>query len=309
MATTLADHLAESAAPKLAPAIGALAEAAAGLARSLAGPGAVPADAAGAAFRDWLPGTGVRWLARRDRAGVDEVDSRGELALALDPLQGAAGAAPGTLFALRAAGSDGPEAGLLRPGAGIAAAGAVLYGARTRLVLALGGGAAGFTLIPAGAAFHRTEPALRLPEAATGIAVNIARYRHWDRPVQRYIDDCLAGAEGPRAADHDLRWTGCLAAELLCLLDHGGLFLAPRGAPDLPGLVTQAQPMAIITEAAGGRATDGQGRLLDRAAPALDSATPLVFGSPGAVARVAAYHDLPDSETSPLFGQRGLFRL
>lgn len=312
MATTLAEHLADSAAPELAAAVGALAEAAAGVARMLAGPGAVTAGAAEAAIAAWLPGAGVRWLASRDRGGVTAIDARGGLALSLDPLDGAASAAAGgpagMLFALRPALPGAPEASFLRPGAELAAAGCVLYGPHTRLALALGGAAAAFTLNPA-AAFHRAGPAPRIPEAAAEFAANIAHYRHWDRPVQRYVDDCLAGADGPRAADHDLRWTGCLAAELHRILARGGLFLAPRGAPDLPGLVHQAQPLAFIAEAAGGRATDGQSRLLDAAATALDSASALVFGSDGPVAQVAAYHDLPDSETSPLFGQRGLFRL
>jgi fructose-1,6-bisphosphatase I len=65
----------------------------------------------------------------------------------------------------------------------------------------------------------------------------------------------------------------------------------------------------MLTEQAGGQATDGLTRLLDHAATALDTTSPLVFGSPGKVARVATYHDLPDSEASPLFGRRGLFRL
>jgi len=257
-----------------------------------------------------LPGTGIRWASIRGR-GITRVDSTGTLALTLDPLQGrdAEGAPAGTLFALRPAGTGGAEASLLTPGASILAAGAVVYGPRTSLALALEGGVAGFTLDPGTSGFRRMATELRIPADRFAFAANIAGYRTWDRPVQRYVDDCLAGAEGPRAADHDFQWIGCLAAEMHRILRSGGVFLAPRGARDLPGLIHQAQPLAFLAEAAGGRATDGQVRVLDRVAAALDSVSPLVFGAREPVDRVAAYHDLPDSEDAPLFGKRGLFRL
>ena len=308
MSAALDGYLAERGAPELGPAVAALAEAAAGLAARLARP-APPPDA-GAAFASWPPGAGIRWVSVQGR-GLAEADATGSLALTLDPLQGCAaeGAPAGTLFTLRPADAGGAEASFLGTGAAILAAGAVVYGPRTSLALALGAAAAVFTLDPATARFRLVAAGLQIPAARSAFSANIAGYRTWDRPVQRYVDDCLAGAEGPRAADHDFRWTGCLAAELHCILASGGLFLAPRGAPDLPDLVHQAQPLAYLAEAAGGRATDGQGRLLDRRAAALDSVAPLVFGAQEPVGRVAAYHDLPDSEDAPLFGKRGLFRL
>lgn len=308
MTAALDEYLAERAAPGLRVAVAALAEAAAGLAARLARP-APPPDA-GAAFAARLPGAGIRWAAIRGQ-GVTGVDAAGGLTLALDPLQGcpAEGGPAGTLFALRPALPGGAEASFLTGGDAILAAGAVVYGARCSLVLALGGAVAGFALDPATASFHRTVPELRIPAARFAFAADIAHYRSWDRPVRRYVDDCLAGAEGPRAADHDFRWTGCLAAEAHRILLTGGLFLAPRGAPDLPALVTRAQPLAFLAEAAGGRATDGQARVLDRVPAALDSVAPLVFGARDPVDRVAAYHGLADSEGAPLFGQRGLFRL
>jgi len=310
MDVTLADYLAENAGPDCAAALAALAEAAAGLAARLAGPAQVTATEAEAAFAAWLPGAGIRWLAGTAGGGVAEVDPGGSLALALDPLEGVPGAAAGfpaaTLFSLRPAGE---AAGFLGPGTGIVAAGCMLYGARTRMALAIGGTAAGFAMHPSGGRFHRTEPALTIPEASERLAADTAGSRHWETPVRRYLEDCLAGARYPDAAAPELRWTGCLGAELHRILLQGGLFLAPRGAPGLPRLIHQAQPLAALAEAAGGRATDGRGRLLELRPSALDSTTPLVFGSAGPVARITACHDLPDSETSPLFGQRGLFRL
>jgi fructose-1,6-bisphosphatase I len=64
----------------------------------------------------------------------------------------------------------------------------------------------------------------------------------------------------------------------------------------------------MLIEQAGGRATDGRNRLLDSTPRSLDAASPLVFGISDKVDRVAAYHDMPEPDVSPLFGRRGLFR-
>ncbi|HUS54019.1 MAG TPA: fructose-bisphosphatase class I, partial [Thermohalobaculum sp.] len=63
-----------------------------------------------------------------------------------------------------------------------------------------------------------------------------------------------------------------------------------------------------LIEQAGGQATDGRTHLLGTTATALDAVSPLVFGLSEKVDRVAAYHDMPDNDVSPLFGRRGLFR-
>ena len=134
MAAALDVYLAEQT-PELATAIAALAEAAAGLATRLARPAPLPDT--GAAFAAWLPGSGISWAAIRGQ-GVAEADPKGRLALALDPLQGCAmeAAAAGTLFTLRPAAPGGAEASFLTAGTAILAAGAVVYGPRTSLLLA-----------------------------------------------------------------------------------------------------------------------------------------------------------------------------
>jgi fructose-1,6-bisphosphatase I len=308
MAATLGDMLEERAPPGLAAALRALAEACAGLAARLARPGPLP-DASAAVSR-WLPGAGIRWVAVPGQ-GIAEVDTRGSLALAVDPLEGGAGALAGgqagTVFSLRPAAATGAEASFLTPGSAILAAGAAVYGPRTRLALALEGQAAAFTLNPGTAGFE-AEALPGMPADAPLIAADVGGIRHWDGPVRQYVEDCMAGADGPRGAAHSLAWSGCLAAELHRVLAKGGLFLAPYGAPSQPGLIHHAQPLAAIAEAAGGAATDGLKRLLDLEPRRMEAPSPLIFGAPAAVARLAAYHDLPDSEVSPLFGRRGLFR-
>ncbi len=314
MAPTLTDYLASRTTPECGAVILGLSAAAAETATHLAGSASPAALEAGAdaGLEARLAAVGVRFLAGRPQGGISELDPGAPLAVAIDPPDATAIEAinpPGTLFSLYPAASGAASASFLRPGTDQIAAGAILYGPRTTLALTTGQGTALFVLDRETGAFDCHDPELRIPSGTAEFAANVAEYHHWESPVQRFIDDCLSGADGPRGRNFDMRWTGSLAAEVLRILTRGGVYLAPRGARAPLRLIHHCHPVAMLIEQAGGQASDGQSRLLDRAAAALDTTSPLVFGSPEGVARVAAYHDLPDSEASPLFGQRGLFRL
>jgi fructose-1,6-bisphosphatase I len=131
--------------------------------------------------------------------------------------------------------------------------------------------------------------------------------------VRAYIDDCVAGAEGPRAKNFNMRWIASLVAETHRILTRGGIFLYPgdkrKGYENgRLRLVYECGPIAHLVEGAGGRATDGINPILDKQPADLHARTPFVFGSAAKVARVTTYHDLPETETTALFGRRGLFR-
>jgi fructose-1,6-bisphosphatase I len=307
-APSLKDYLAAHTTPEIGRAILGLSGAACETATQLAmldDVAALEGDAA-AAVKECLIRSGVRSLAMPND-GVTGIDADGGLAVAVDPLT-ATTVGSGTLFSIYPAAPGAAEASFLRPGTDQVAAGCILYGPRTRLALTLGRGTAGFVHDRSKGGFCLATPNIRIPSGAAIFATNTAEYRYWEAPVQRFIDDCLAGADGPGEQDFDMRWTGSLAAETQRILSHGGIYLAPHGTRSPHPLICHGHPVAMLIEQAGGQATDGQTRLLDSVARALDSNSPLVFGSPGKVARVAAYHDLPDSEASPLFGKRGLFR-
>jgi fructose-1,6-bisphosphatase I len=94
---------------------------------------------------------------------------------------------------------------------------------------------------------------------------------------------------------------------------RGGVFLYP--GDDRKGYergrlrhVYECAPIALLVTQAGGGATDGSEEILSNLPDRLHARTPFVFGSAAKVARVAAYHDLPNEETSALFNTRGLFR-
>jgi len=84
--------------------------------------------------------------------------------------------------------------------------------------------------------------------------------------VKRYIDECLAGTDGPRGKDFNMRWVASMVADVFRVLSRGGIFMYPRDSKHKDGrlrLMYEANPMALIVEQAGGAATDGRTPILD----------------------------------------------
>jgi fructose-1,6-bisphosphatase I len=273
----------------------------------------VEADQAFAAALATVP---VRWLASEERETVDELDPGGCLAVAIDPLDGSSNidvnVSIGTIFSILDARETG-DASFLRPGREQIAAGYVIYGPHTALILTLGDGARLFLLDPGSGEYIRIGEALSIAPSTSEFAINVSNYRHWDAPVRAFIDDCFAGTEGPRGKNFNMRWIASLVAEAHRILVRGGIFLYPRD--DRKGYergrlrqVYECAPIAFLVEQAGGKATDGRDPILDQVPASLHARTPFVFGASDKVDRIAAYHDLPEREVAPLFGKRGLFR-
>lgn len=271
---------------------------------------------ADALFRDALKTAGLRWFASEEQDDALPMQADGAYALAIDPLDGSSNidtnVSIGTIFAIFPA-EDSAEASFLRPARDMLAGGYVIYGPRCCLVVSFGDGTQFYTLNPDTDCFDLTDARLRMPEHSSEFAINASNYRHWPRPVRAYIDDCVAGIEGPRAKNFNMRWIASLVAEAHRILMRGGIFLYPADAR--PGyehgrlrILYECAPIALLIEQAGGRATDGALSILDAQITRLHGRTPFVFGSAEKVDRVATYHDLPEAEVSALFGARGLFR-
>lgn len=267
-------------------------------------------------FADALKDTGVRWYASEERETVEKINEDGALALAIDPLDGSsnidANVSIGTIFSILPALEDA-EASFLRPGREQIAAGYLIYGPQTALVVTFGDGVQYFVLDPRERVFKLADARMTIPASSSEFAINASNYRHWSKPIRAYIDDCLQGDEGPRAKNFNMRWVASLVAETHRIMSRGGIFLYPSDAR--PGyekgrlrMVYECAPIAMLVEQAGGRATTGCDRLLDQTPDQLHARTPFVFGSSDKVDRVTAYYDLPDQEVSALFGTRGLFR-
>lgn len=225
-------------------------------------------------------------------------NTAGEWLVLFDPLDGSSNidinAPVGTIFSILRSGSAQPtEADFLQPGRNQLASGYVLYGAQTMLVLTTGQGVAGFTLAGDGR-WLLTHDAVTIPADTKEFAINMSNQRHWADGVQRYIAGCLQGAEGPRGKNFNMRWVAAMVADVHRVLMRGGVFMYPwdKREPNKPGklrLMYEGNPMALLVEQAGGKATtDGVQRILDVEPSQLHQRIPIVLGSANEVDQVAA---------------------
>jgi fructose-1,6-bisphosphatase I/sedoheptulose-1,7-bisphosphatase len=247
---------------------------------------------------------------------------RGKYLLVFDPLDGSSNidvnVSVGSIFSVLRGpdtGADVTEADFLQPGLKQVAAGYALYGPTTMLVLTVGDGVNGFTLDPNLGEFMLTHPKLKIPEDTQEFAINASNSRFWEAPVKRYVDECLAGKTGPRAKDFNMRWIASMVAEAHRILMRGGVFMYPRDTKDLskPGrlrLLYEANPIGLIMEQAGGRASTGETPILQVQPTSLHQRIGLVFGSKNEVERIERYHTEParNELINPLFAERSLFR-
>jgi fructose-1,6-bisphosphatase I len=237
-------------------------------------------------------------------ASIPQPYPRGEYLLLFDPLDGSSNidvnVSVGTIFSVLRCpkGPDGElceadEQAFLQPGRSQVAAGFAVYGPTTILVLTVGDGAHGFTLDRETYTFLLTHADIRIPEDTQEFAINMSNMRRWEPPVKRYIEECLAGKDGPRGKDFNMRWVASMVADVFRVLSRGGIFMYPRDSKNRDGrlrLMYEASPMAMIVEQAGGAATDGLTPILDLEPARLHQRVAVVLGSRNEVERVASYH-------------------
>jgi fructose-1,6-bisphosphatase I len=235
---------------------------------------------------------------------ITEPYKRGEYLLLIDPLDGSSNIdvniSVGTIFSVlkcpRTA--DGKycepeEQAFLQPGRKQVASGFAVYGPTTVFVLTVGDGVHAFTLDRETYTFVLTHPGIRIPEDTQEFAINTSNMRRWEPPVKRYIDECLAGKDGPRGKDFNMRWVASMVADVFRVLCRGGIFMYPRDSKQKDGrlrLMYEANPMSFIIEQAGGAATDGATRILDIQPKALHQRCAVILGSKNEVDRVTSYH-------------------
>lgn len=244
----------------------------------------------------------------------------GDYLVVFDPLDGSsnieANLSIGTIFSVLPHpfhGTTPGEAGFLQPGSRQLAAGYVIYGPATVLVLTCGEGVAMFARDRRDGAWRLVRDRVEVPRATSEFAINASNQRFWEKPVQRYVAECLSGEEGPRGRDFNMRWVASLVAEAHRILTRGGVFLYPRDCrlPRRPGrlrLMYEGAPMALLIEQAGGRAVTGTQRLLDVVPDTLHEKVPVILGSREEVDLIVDYHaDPSENVTWQLFKTRSLF--
>jgi fructose-1,6-bisphosphatase I len=225
---------------------------------------------------------------------------KGEFLLLIDPLDGSSNidvnVSIGTIFSVLRCpeGVKEPdEAAFLQPGSKQVAAGFAVYGPSSILVLTVGNGVVGFTLDRDMGSWVLTQEKIEIPADTGEFAINMSNMRNWEPPVKRYIDECLAGKDGPRGKDFNMRWVASMVADVYRILSRGGIFMYPRDAKHKEGrlrLMYEANPMSFIVEQAGGAATNGRTRILDIQPAALHQRVGVILGSRNEVERVTRYH-------------------
>lgn len=239
-----------------------------------------------------------------DPLPIPEAYPKGKYLILFDPLDGSSNidvnVSVGTIFSILRApeGCENPSVeDFLQPGTEQVCAGYAVYGPAAMLVLTTGHGVNGFTLDRSIGEFILTHPDMRIPEETSEFAINMSNQRFWEAPVKRYVDECIAGKEGPRGKDFNMRWVASMVAEVHRILTRGGVFMYPldeklksKGQTGKLRLMYEANPMSFIVEQAGGASTTGRERIMGLKPGDLHQRVPVVLGSKSEVDRLTAYH-------------------
>ncbi|MGF7159865.1 fructose-1,6-bisphosphatase [Rhodoligotrophos appendicifer] len=196
------------------------------------------------------------------------------------------------------------EADFLQPGTQQVAAGYAIYGPQTMLVLSVGTGVHAFSLDREMGSWVQTAENMAVRAETGEFAINMAYQRHWEPPLSRYIEELLAGKDGPRRRDFNMRWMGSMVGDVHRVLTRGGVFMYPvDGRPNMQDgklrLMYEGNPIAYLVEQAGGRAIDGRRRILEIVPEGLHQRVGVILGSANEVQRILEYHNNePSSSTS-----------
>lgn len=215
--------------------------------------------------------------------------STGNYCLLFDPLDGSsnieANVSVGTIFSIHRKISKGPRGTLedcLQAGSEQIAAGYVVYGSSTMLVYTTGAGVHGFTLDPSIGEFILSHPNIQIPTPGQRIySVNEGNSLRWSDGQRRLIDH-FKGADGSGGKPFSARYIGSLVADFHRNLLYGGIFMYPADDRNPRGklrLLYEAAPLAMIAEQAGGRASNGERRVLDVQPRELHERVPLYIGT------------------------------
>jgi fructose-1,6-bisphosphatase I len=227
---------------------------------------------------------------------------KGEYLLVFDPLDGSSNIdvniSVGTIFSVLRCpeGTTEPNhQSFFQPGSKQVAAGYAVYGPSTELVLTLGDGVFSFTLDREAGGFKLVRSHIQVPVETKEFAINMSNQRFWEAPVQRYINEMVAGKTGPLGRDYNMRWVASMVADVHRIISRGGIFMYPYDTKDPTKagklrLLYEANPMAFIIEQAGGAASTGRVPILDIVPHELHQRVPVILGSKQEVERIVRYH-------------------
>lgn len=254
-------------------------------------------------LKDILKESGhVKAISSEEEDDVVGCHPDGKYLVSFDPLDGSSNtdinSLIGTIFSITHAPQwmepSDPSA-FLQPGTQIVAAGYVLYGPSAMLAMTTGKGTHIYTLDKTHGGFLLTKPNVKVPEETAEYAINASNQRHWEPAIQNYVSDLLAGTDGPREKDYNMRWVAAMVGDIHRVLCRGGVFLYPKDnrEPDKAGklrLLYEANPMAFLLEQAGGLASTGEKRIMEVMPTDIHQRVPVILGSKQEVEACLGYY-------------------
>ncbi len=228
----------------------------------------------------------------------------GEHLVLFDPLDGSSNIeinmSVGTIFSILPYHRQGEMAtneDFLQIGHEQLASGYIMYGTSTILMLTIGRGqgVGMFVLNPTTGDYLLHHDDIRITRGTQEYAINGSNYRHWFAPMQKYVDELIAGETGVRGKNYNTRWVAAMVSEVNRILTRGGVFLYPADKRNVSKggklrLMYEANPMALLIEEAGGKATDTVNDVLDIEPTHIHQRIPVVLGCPEEVERVRELH-------------------
>lgn len=214
---------------------------------------------------------------------IDTGNHNGKYVVAIDPLDGSSNidvnVAVGTIFSIyrrkSPVGSAPTQEDILQRGTEQVAAGYILYGSSTMLVLTSGAGVDGFTYEPSLGEYYLSHPGMRMPQNGKIYSVNESSFAGFPPGVQAYINRC-------HELNYSARYIGSFVADFHRNLLKGGIFMYPESAKAPLGklrLLYECFPLSFIVEQAGGKASTGGKRIMEIQPEKLHQRTPLYIGS------------------------------
>jgi len=229
----------------------------------------------------------------------DELSKGAKYVVLMDPVDGSSNidvnVGVGTIFSIyrRVSPADGPVQmeDFLQPGTEQVAAGYVLYGTSTMLVYTTGNGVNGFTFDPSIGVFYLSHPDMQMSADGETYSINEGNYIKFPKGVKKYIKHCQEEDEATNRP-YRSRYIGSLVADFHRNLLKGGIFIYPSYSGNPNGklrLLYECNPMAILAEQAGGKASDGANRILDIKPTELHQRVPFFVGSKNMVEKAEEF--------------------
>lgn len=212
-----------------------------------------------------------------------DLNNNGKYVIAIDPLDGSSNidvnVSIGTIFSIyrrkSPIGQPITERDILQRGDEQVAAGYILYGSSTMLVYTTGHGVNGFTHDQSLGEYVLSHPDMTIPENGKIYSINEGLANSFSENVKDYLKYC-------KDNDYTARYIGSLVADFHRNLLKGGIYIYPATAKDTNGklrLMYECNALAFIAEQAGGRGSDGKGRILEILPKSLHQRTPFYVGS------------------------------